>query len=105
MQRSEAAPDFAPAARALHPGYESLPLSRNAADRTVDGAPWRVVTSARILDQHRPIRARVDALYSIGQVIRALLDRVARTGAVASVASVASSRVRVPTECNPKRGA
>src|SRR6202521_6353826 len=68
------------------------------------GPAGRIALTARILDQGRrdqPIRARVDALYSIGQVIRALLDRVARTGAVASVAS---SRVRFPTECNPKRG-
>jgi hypothetical protein len=45
-------------------------------DIVVDGAERGVVTSARILDQHRPIRAGVDALYSIGQVIRGLLDPV-----------------------------
>jgi hypothetical protein len=62
--------------------YAAVAGTRNLArvempqDIVVDGAERGVVTSARILDQHRPIRAGVDALYSIGQVIRGLLDPV-----------------------------
>src|SRR2546426_7727773 len=84
------------------PGRQTAP-SRNAADRTVDGPGRRIAGGARILDQDhddRPVRPGVEALYSIGQVIRALPDRIA--GPCRSVGGFEPRAL--PTAIKSKRG-